>query len=218
MAYFKSSDATQDPMTEQKIRAIVQDELNNNYRSGAPMVPPHTHDGNNNAKIKQENIVNGTAVMGLIKFKSNSTYTLYFSAKNPSRLDLNGFAFDTGAGNSSALIVGTAILGNAYYFQPFVPGVSAKEGGIEFPALNGQPKSDGTLAQCSSNLYVQDGGTATFPHTEQFFIMNALMGPISTPSNYLVTGQLQNLTPTSVDIVITNLKAGWNVSANFIIT
>jgi hypothetical protein len=205
-------------LTEQQVRQIVKDEIQNNYRSGAPLVAPHRHNGNDNLKVNQTDIINGVGVMGKINFKSNSTYTLYFSAKNPSRLDLNGFVFDTGAADSSALIVGTAILGNAYYFQPFVPGVSAKEGGAEFPAFNGNPKSDGILAQCSSNLYVQDGGTTTFPHTDQFFIMNALTGPISSPSNYLVTGQLQNLTPTSVDIVITNLKSGWNVSANFIIT
>lgn len=215
MSYFKSSDATQDPMTEQKIRAIVQDELNNNYRSGAPMVPPHHHNGNDNLKVNQIDIINGVGVMGKINFKSNSTYTLYFSAQNPSRLDFNGFAFDTGASNSSALIVGVAILGNAFYFQPFVPGVSAKEGGAEFPAFNGNPKSDGILAQCSSNLYIDSTNIAnTFPHTEQFFIMNAF----SSSGVHVATGQLQNLTPTSVDIVITNLKPGWNVSANFIIT
>lgn len=146
--------------------------------------------------------------MGKINFTSNGTYTLYFSAQNPSRLDLNGFAFDTGATDSSALIIGIAILSNAFYFQPLTTR-SAKEGGAQYPV-------QGVIAQCSSNLYVQDGvnQSNTFPHTEQFYIMNAF----TTVGNRIVTGQLQNLTAKSIDIAITNLLANWNVSANFIIT
>lgn len=38
-------------MNEQQIRQIVRDEMERNYRSGSPMVPPHTHDGVNNLQV-----------------------------------------------------------------------------------------------------------------------------------------------------------------------
>lgn len=195
-------------MDEQKIRKIIQDELQKNYRSGAPLVPPHQHNGVDNLKISQTNVLNNVGVMGKINFASNSTYTLYFSTQNPSRLDLNGFVFDTGINDSSVMIVGTAILSKAYYFQPLTTR-SAKQGGIQYPIR-------GILAQCSSNLYVQDtvNPSNTFPHTEQFYIINAF----TSSGSQIATGQLQNLTETSIDIVITNLASGWNISANFIIT
>ncbi len=195
-------------LTEKDIVEIFYRELKKNAYSGNPIVPRHNHDNINSPRISQANIINSVGIMGKINFTTNSTYTLYFSAPNPTRLDLNGFAFDTGAADSSAIIIGVALLSPAFYFQPLT-NRSAKEGGTQYPI-------GGVLAQCSSNLYVQDAvGTAnTFPHTEQFYIMNAF----TAAGAHIVTGQLQNLTPNSIDIVITNLLSNWNVSANFIIT
>lgn len=195
-------------MNEQEIRKIVQDEMQKNAYSGSPIVPKHNHDGVNSPQIRQSNIVNSSAIMGKINFTSNATYTLYFTATNPKRLDLNGFAFDTGATDSSVMVVGTAILGQAWYFQPSSTR-SAKQGGTQYPIGN-------SLAQCSANLYVQDGvnPSNTFPHTDQFFLMNAF----SASGVHIATMEARNLTNSSIDIVITNLASGWNISANFIIT
>ena len=196
-------------MTEDQIKQLVRQEVNRQmYQAGAPSISPHTHDGNNSPKGLASDTINRIGVMGKINFASNSTYTLYFSSPNPTRLDLNGFAFDTGSSDSSAIIVGMALLSKAYYFQP-LSNRSAKQGGTPYPI-------SGVLAQCSSNLYVQDSVdiSNTFPHTEEFFIMNAF----SSSGAHIVTAQAQNLTPTSIDIVVTNLASGWNVSANFIIT
>ncbi len=207
-------------MNEDLIRKIAKEEANkaiaSNFSSGTPIIPPHRHNGIDNLQINGTDILHPTAVMGKINFTSNATYTLYFSHPNPSRLDLNGFAYDTGATDSSALVVGVAILSKAYYFQPLTTR-SAKEGGLQYPTTQAtSTAAAGALAQCSSNLYVQDAvGTAnTFPHTEQFYIMNAF----SSSGNHLATAEVRNLTNTSIDIVITNLLSGWNVSANFIIT
>jgi len=193
-------------MEEPQIRQIVRDEFEKNYRAGAPQVPPHNHDSVNNLRIKESDLIHSIGVMGNIDFASNSTYTLYFTSPNPSRLDLNGFVFDTGVADSSALIVGVGILSSAYYFQPDTTR-SARQGGLQYP-LNG------ILAQCSSNLYVEDGGNNTFPHASEVYIMNAF----TAAGARLVTGQLKNLTDTSIDIQITNLAVGWRVSANIVIT
>ena len=196
-------------MNEQDVIKIVQDEINRQrYQSGSPTILRHLHDGVDSPKISQTNIQNTVGVMGKLNFVSNDTYTLYFNSQNPSRIDINGFAFDTGSANSSVMIVGTALLSKAYYFQPAL-NHSVQEGGTAFPI-------SGILAQCSANLYVKDGGTVptTFPHTEQFYIINAY----SNTGIHIATGQLVNLTPTSVNIVITNLLPGWNISVNFIIT
>jgi hypothetical protein len=196
-------------MNEQQIRQIVRDEVEKNYRSGAPLVPPHTHDGVNNLKIKQSDIIHLTGIMGKVTFTSNSTYTLYFTAPNPSRLELNGFTYDTGAANSSVLTTGIALLSQAYYFQPRDTR-SAKQGGTQYPI-------DGVLAQCSSNLYVQDSGSAlveTWPRVDQFYLLNAYTGA----STSIGTIQAQNLTSTSIELVVTNLASGFNIVANFIIT
>lgn len=196
-------------MNELEIRKIVQEELRAQaYQSGAPIVPRHVHNNVDSPKINRSNVINTIGIMGKINFTSNSIYTLNFSSPNPSRLDLNGFTFDTGATNSSVLTVGVALLSKAYYFQPQT-NRTAVEGGTPYPI-------GGVLAQCSSNLYVKDGAnpSVTWPRTDQFYILNAYTAT-STP---IATMQAQNLTATSIDLAITNLLSGWNIAANFIIT
>lgn len=43
-------------MDEAQVRRIVREELTNNYRSGAPEIPPHTHDGNDNLLIPAQQV------------------------------------------------------------------------------------------------------------------------------------------------------------------
>lgn len=199
-------------MNEQDVRKIVKEEFWKNYNSGTPNTPPHKHDDVSGTRIEESDLIKSVGVMGKIDFAHNATYTLYFSTLNPSRLDLNAMAFDNGSLNSSALIVGVALLSKTYYFQPLSTR-AAKQGGLPYPI-------GGVLAQCSSNLFVLDASnpSATYPHVDQFFIMNAFYSTGPSTNAHIVTGQLQNLTPNSIDIVITNLLSGWKVSANFIIT
>ncbi len=203
-------------MDEQKIRQIVKDEMNRNYMSGDPKIPPHTHDGVTNFKIKRSDAVNPIGVMGKIDFISNDTYTLYFTSPNPSRLDLYGFAFDNVATDSSVMTIGIALLSKSYYFQPLTTR-TVKQGGLAYPTRQATPTAaPGAIAQCSSNLYNQDNAafSNTFPHNNQFFIMNALRAS----GDCVGTLEIRNLTATSVDVIVTNLISGWKISANFIIT
>lgn len=58
--YTDKGDQTSPIMNEQQIRAIVKDEMNKNYTSGAPKVPPHRHNGNDGLKLTQSNLLEFT--------------------------------------------------------------------------------------------------------------------------------------------------------------
>lgn len=49
-------------MNEDKIRAIVREEMQKNYRSGSPQIPPHFHNGNDNLAIPLQDIL-GSSVL-----------------------------------------------------------------------------------------------------------------------------------------------------------
>ena len=196
-------------MDEKQMRQIAREEAQSvmraNFNSGRPIVPPHTHDGVNNIKVKQSDIIPSTAAMGKIDFSENKVYTLNFTSLNPTRIDMNGFAFNQ-SNDSTAFITGMAIVTAAIEFQPATTS-SVVQGGREFPI-------NGVLAQCSSNLYVNEGSEDPFPHTDANYIANAFYAS----GQHVVTAQIVNPTNTSVQIIITNLLAGWTLSANFIIT
>lgn len=44
-------------LTEQEIRAIVQDELRKNYLSGVPRIDPHEHNGDDSFAINPANLI-----------------------------------------------------------------------------------------------------------------------------------------------------------------
>ncbi len=190
----------------------VTNQKSSMFQSGNPTMNVHTHDGVNSPRITSGNIIPSAAVFGFVTFDENKTYTLNFAATNPTRLDLNGFAFN-GSDNSCALIVGVAFLSKAMSFQPYTS-AAVREGGTPWPIR-------GILGQCCSSLYVNQttggtGGTAEipFPHVDENYIVNAY----STGGSHVATAQAVNFTGTSVDIVVTNLPSGWSLKTNFIIT
>lgn len=56
-------------MNEQDIREIVRDEMQKNYYSGDPQVPPHSHSGNDGLQVPLQSI-EGTDLVPV----SNNTY------------------------------------------------------------------------------------------------------------------------------------------------
>lgn len=108
-------------MNEQQVRQIIKEELlKQNYNSGAPIVPPHTHDGISNTKIEQENIIPGVKFNGTINMSQNATYTIPITG-NPTQVTFYGGALNTSGGAATAqhvMVVGNAQLGSCYQFQP----------------------------------------------------------------------------------------------------
>src|SRR6185312_8706369 len=85
-------------MDEQKVRKIVKDEMEKNYRSGTPKVPPHRHNGVDNLKISNTNILAGkTNTIGIIITPGDSTENkaTYDGVNNPKQVTFYGIAFDT---------------------------------------------------------------------------------------------------------------------------
>ncbi len=54
---FKGSNTGITPQMDAQIRKIIKEEIQRNSKSGAPVVPPHTHNGKDNLKIPLLNIV-----------------------------------------------------------------------------------------------------------------------------------------------------------------
>jgi hypothetical protein len=82
----------QSTWTEQQLRNLIKDEMNNNYRSGNPQVPPHQHNGNDNLKINQQNIVQNVKVSGSVTFSQSGIYEFGGLTFNPTAVQFYGIA------------------------------------------------------------------------------------------------------------------------------
>ncbi len=196
-------------MNEKDTRKIIKEEMNKDYKSGRPKVPPHQHNGVDNLKIDEKNIVLSTGAMGKVTMARNATYTFYFPAVGVSQMTFNGFATKTG-GTIYALVYGTAILKSAFYFQP-LSSSSIKVGGTEYPITgNGFHKEP---AQSSTSLYIDQSGLASFNDTVNQF---QFIDVFDSSLNSVATGVLNNLTAKSIDLQVT-LATGWRIVGNFTI-
>jgi hypothetical protein len=200
------------PAQISQIQQLIQNETQKkNYFSGSPYIPPHTHDGVNNPQINEANIIPSVAAFGPVEFLENKTYTLNFTASNQTLILFNGIAFQTGAGNDYAIIVGNAVISKAWAFQPQTTS-SVITGGTPYPITNKNGK--GNIAQSSSNLYIAPGsGGTAFGHVDENYIVNTF----SASGVHVVTAQFLNIQIGSVDFVVTNLASEWGLVGNFTI-
>lgn len=108
-------------MDEQQIRKIVKDEMEQNYRSGSPRIPPHQHNGNDNLKISSGNIIPSIVGNATIISVESEIFTIK-TIQNPSTVMFNGWAANNAGGGGAtlkALITGSAQLGPGYNFISF---------------------------------------------------------------------------------------------------
>jgi len=74
-------------LTEQQIRAIVQDEMRKNFNSGNPQTPPHDHDGTDGFLLNPINFLNWTPVpVTSTKFLNTVTGIYEFGFASPQQL------------------------------------------------------------------------------------------------------------------------------------
>ena len=147
-------------LTEQQIRQIVKDEMNKNYSSGNPLVPPHTHNGTDNLNINPVDLVGWTPLpISPIKYL-NPAQNNNGTISQPAIQEF-GFA-------SSQQLEGGSVLGSnqfitnttiAQYPIPIVNGFGVGVTG----AFNGGYAPEGTLVFFNnaslSCLYIRvDGG------------------------------------------------------------
>lgn len=196
-------------MNEQQIRSIVNEEIRKNlFRY--PKIPPHRHDGVDNIRIEASDLLPVTGAMGKITFARSTTYTLYFPTSGASQISFNGFATKSG-GQIYAMVVGTANLKPTYYFQPSTIS-TVKTGGTIYP-ITGKGVLNQPAQSCTS-LYIDTTGTnpVLSDSVSQFYLIYVFDG-----SSNVVVAYLNNLTASSVDLVVSTLASGWSIVGNFTI-
>jgi hypothetical protein len=112
-------------LTEQQIRQIVKDEMNRNYLSGNPQIPPHSHNGTDNLHVSPLELEGWSAIP-----TTPQTYTNEFTG-------LQEFGF----GSPQQLVGGSSTnasqtIWNATIAQYPVPIVSGNG------RISGQPQGD----------------------------------------------------------------------------
>lgn len=186
-------------LTEQQVRAIIKDELLRNANSGVPVVPRHTHDGNNSPQIPTTSVIYPTPVNGTIDMAQQTTYTLNLTGKGPTPkvVTFYGGALNPGAG-VHAMIVGSAYIGANQQFQPPVPPSTISV--ITGPILE-------TIIQGSASITVVNAA-GSFLKNSQGHIIYAEQ-PSGTP---VAIGDITSVTNSAITVSITTLVSGWTIS------
>ncbi len=110
--------------TKEDIQKIVRDEMMKNYRSGAPKVPPHVHNGVDSLKINQSNLIinsKGRTFFAVTTPQASGGDIVTLDLiTNPSSLSFYGIAYYPANGPSTntttkkAIITGQLELGNCF--------------------------------------------------------------------------------------------------------
>jgi hypothetical protein len=137
-------------LTEQQIRQIVKDEMNKNYSSGNPLVPPHTHNGTDNLNINPVDLVGWTPIPTTPQTYTNELTGLQeFGFGSPQQLE-GGSVFGSNQFLNNSTI--------AQYPIPIVTGFGVGVTG----AFNGGYAPEGTLVYFNNStlngLYIRIEG------------------------------------------------------------
>ena len=199
-------------MDENKIRAIVKDEMKKNEaasRFNFRSIPLHTHNGTDSEKIQENNIIPSASVSGRITFAQATTYTLNLNASfTPSNI----IAYGTVVDNSSAPTVrcqtiGSASLTPSFYLQPG-GSTFVTTGDIQYP-LNGVP------VQSSSYIAVITGGS---PPARALSSEGHIVS-IEYPQDTIhARATVIGFSKESITIDVPNLDSGWEIIVNYVIT
>lgn len=145
-------------LTEEQIRKIVREEMNKNYFSGNPQVPPHSHNGTDSLNVNPVDLVGWTAI-------PISPQTYLNPAQNEYSNVLQSGKYEYGFGSNNQLLSDTGglpqYLSNstiAIYPIPVVNGYGVGNAG----AFNGGYAPEGTLVFFNnvslSCLYIRING------------------------------------------------------------
>ncbi len=141
------------PLTEQEIRAIVQDEMRKNYNSGNPQTPPHNHDGTDGFFINPIDLIGWTPMpVSPTKYLNQSTGLNEYGFASPQQM---AGGDSSGAGHPSQYALRTDI---GQYPIPIIVGNGA---GVQ-SAFEGGYAPEGTLVYfagtAQNGLYIRFDG------------------------------------------------------------
>ncbi len=191
-------------MTEQDVIRIIQREKDKDYRSGAPQVAPHTHDGNNNLKIASNDIIYPVVVNGTINMAQQTTYTLNLTGKGPvpTRIDFYGGALNlTESPTKHAFIVGNARFGANQQFQP-----STSTSVVTGPVVE-------NIIQGSASIIVSNAGTSILKNSQGHIVY------AESPSGTLVAvADVTQVSNSSITVEVTTLAANWSISGLWVVS
>lgn len=127
------------PLTEQEIRAIVKEEMKNNYMAGSPCVPPHSHNDTDNLAVRPVDLVGWSSIpVSTQKYLNEATGLMEYGFGSPQMLaggdssHVSQFVNDT----NIAMYPIPVVVGNGVGAQSAFEGGWAPEGTLVF-FLNG---------------------------------------------------------------------------------
>lgn len=176
-------------MNEQAIRKIVDDEIKKKLFQ-LPKIPPHKHDGTDNIRIFEDNVIPTIATMGKIKFAQQTIYTLYYSSAKPNLISFNGFALQ----QSSQTTVTFTILSKGATFGTLTSVWSGSNENITLTFSDGETRlatfTNGSLTvDWEPGLANNVANTATYSIPSQYAMIvgNAVIGKTNYFNPYTST-------------------------------
>jgi hypothetical protein len=210
-------------LTEQKIRQIVQQEL---QKSGASSrfklntIPNHVHNGIDSQQIKAEDIIPSLNTAGSITFGTEgATYTINLTSSfTPSNILAYGVVTDAAVSPTIRChTVGSAQLTKGFYLQS-ESSRSVKMGGPEYPFPTEQP--DGTTPtvpiQGSSFIYANESSGAIRAGVSEDHLVDIFIGSDIADIRARVT--VIDFSRTSIKLYVPYLTSGWRINVNYVIT
>lgn len=190
-------------MNEEQIRKIVREEMNKQkYQSGVSSVNPHRHDGVDNLRIPEKNIIPSVKANGTITMSQSATYTLSLGniGGTPNSVTFYGGALNVGDGRH-AMIVGSAQFGANQQFQP-VDSTSVIIGPIIENIIQGSAAFIMTNGVSASSIIKNSQGHIIFA--------------ADASNNNYATATVVGYDNSSITIE-TRLASGWSISGLWIV-
>lgn len=206
-------------MDEQKIRAIIQEEIRkngSNSRFTQNPVQRHIHNGLDSPQLTQNNIIPGVSVSGSISMQQEAVYTLNLNGLfTPTTVTVSGVVVDNpNAPTIRAFFYGSAQLGPSFYFQPLT-NTSVQTGTLQFP--RGTPEFPNGSVPVQHSVY-----TSTKSDALAGGVFHALAdeGHIVDVeySGIHARATITNFSRTAVEVTVSDLDSGWAIIGNWVIT
>lgn len=129
------------PLTEQEVRDIVRDEMQKNYMSGSPNIPPHSHNGTDGLNIAPVDLIGFSPIPSSFQKFQNPDGSSEYGYGSPAKLvsgDGTHFAQYINDQNTAVYPI-PIVVGNGVGVQGAFEGGYAPEGTMVLFAGIAQP-------------------------------------------------------------------------------